>query len=596
MAPGEPGRRQSLWIPATVLVTLAIIVAATLVLLGPAPVACGSGGATRSMALRFLIVAPRAPDDAAAYWRDILGRAGVPHDVLRPSMRAPLTPAALTRGPVGRYQAIVIAGSALDEMAPAERAALVDYERRFGVRRVSAFPSGGTAVALGLRGAAPLDGVVARLTADGREAFANLRGPVPIERARVRRGSVARQARVRILLSAGRAPLMLSIRHDDGREELVDMVKQNPMRLHSQLLARDLIGWASRGVHLGVWHSYLAVQVDDVLLANLRWDADRDSISDRRRVIMTAADLARAASWSRDRGIRLDLGINASGATSPARDCTPLGRAIIARRAQFGFFNHTYNHLNLDEEDAATITGEILRNVTWAQSNDIPLDPGVLVTGEHSGLANPRLPTALRRTGVRWLATDASAKTAPSRLGYATTVARHPSNIYYDAATRAELLDEYNHRNHDGCRAPRECLPRPATWAEFLRDESRRLLALVLYNDPRPLFVHQSNLAAEGTLYPILDRVLRAYRTTVRAPLLQPTLDESGRALGRQRHWREGQADVVAWRAADRLFLRARRRLDIPVTGLVTDPRRRGGQANWIAVNPDTTKILRIIR
>lgn len=593
LARGRRTRPSWIWFPASIAAGLALAAAALLGLAGPTPVACAAGPGAASTMLRFLVVAPDGPDATTAYWRDALGRAGVPYDVLVPSKRAPLTFAGLARGTSGRYQAVVVARSALGALAPGELAALEDYERRFAVRRISSGPESPSARADPLN-AQTLSGT-AWLTREGRRVFPGLRGPVPVSDARVAGRALGSRPAGSVLLRAGTTPLLSEVRHPDGRQELVDGLVQDPERLHSQLLAPGLIAWASRGVHLGLWRHHLSVQVDDVLLAAFLWDrrAKRPGRPGRAgRVIMTPADVDRAASWSDRAGLRLDLGINASGAESHGGDCTELGQAVIAHRDDFGFFNHTYEHLNLDDAAEGTIVAEIGRNAAWARRNGIPLDPAEVVTGEHSGLANPELPSALRAAGVRWIAADAADSLQVGRRGPAITVPRYPSNIYFDVATRAELLDQYNHRYVGGCRRPVSCLPRPATWDELLRDETGRLLRLVLGNDPRPLFVHQNNLAAQGTLYPFLDEVLRAYRRSVRAALLQPRLAETGRDLLRWRRFRERREGLVAWRAGDRLFLHSPRAVEVPITGLRDGALYGGRRSGWVTVPAGVKTIL----
>ena len=74
-------------------------------------------------------------------------------------------------------------------------------------------------------------------------------------------------------------------------------------------------------------------------------------------------------------------------------------------------------------------------------------------SGEHSGLTvrpqqpidNPFLGPALATVGVRYTASDASRETASRAVGTGTvTVPRHPMNIYYNAGTYRDEVDEYN--------------------------------------------------------------------------------------------------------------------------------------------------------
>jgi hypothetical protein len=136
------------------------------------------------------------------------------------------------------------------------------------------------------------------------------------------------------------------------------------------------------------------LQIDDVLLPNHGWDAASHTIDmDPKAMIrMTPDDAARAARWSRSRDLRIYLVCNGAGSERHARvagiDADPLLSSLLARRDEFGWINHTYEHVNLDDASRATIEADIERNRSWAQRVGIDLEVGALITGEHSGLAN----------------------------------------------------------------------------------------------------------------------------------------------------------------------------------------------------------------
>lgn len=85
---------------------------------------------------------------------------------------------------------------------------------------------------------------------------------------------------------------------------------------------------------------------------------------------MTPEDATHAAAWARARGLRLDLVSNRAGseryAREPGLEVDPLLRTILARRDQFGWINHTYEHRNLDVASRAIIEAGIARNLRWA--------------------------------------------------------------------------------------------------------------------------------------------------------------------------------------------------------------------------------------
>jgi hypothetical protein len=66
------------------------------------------------------------------------------------------------------------------------------------------------------------------------------------------------------------------------------------------------------------------------------------------------------------------------------------------------------------------------------------------VTGEHSGVENPNMPSALNATGVTTFAQDASRQPRQYSLGGALGAPRYPSNVYYNASNWPDELNEYN--------------------------------------------------------------------------------------------------------------------------------------------------------
>ena len=136
------------------------------------------------------------------------------------------------------------------------------------------------------------------------------------------------------------------------------------------------------------------------------------------------------------------------------------------------------------------------------------------------------------------------------RSGSALTVPRYPMNVYYNVGTAEEITDEYNWiytSKADGGSGVCEnnptstCLDDPldtATGFEsyILPQEARTALGHAVGNDPRPHYVHQSNLAEDRLLYPVLDKVLADYRALYadNAPLENPRQSAVGTELKRR--------------------------------------------------------------
>ncbi|MGP4111852.1 hypothetical protein ACTWP5_13160 [Streptomyces sp. 4N509B] len=394
--------------------------------------------------------------------------------------------------------------------------------------------------------------------------------------------------------------------HDGGLRDLVVTFDYNAYQQQFHLLARGIVDWLTDGVRLGQSRYYFSVHIDDVLGGDSRWSAEHDCTAGDAGcpatparyppIRMTADDARNAEQWQRDNGLHLDMAYNA-GLGEEWREANggvdPLAEEMLASRESFRWLNHTYGHLflgcvrdysvdpwrcatNPDGStrwvDQDTIAQEIRRNLDWAAAHDVTVDATELVTGEHSGLArapeqpedNPNLAPALAENGVRWIASDNSLETEQRAVGEALTVPRHPMNIFYNTGTEAEQVDLYNWiytRTEDGgsgaCESDDSCLPEPLdpeTGFEgyIVPTESRIALDHVLAGDPRPHYVHQSNLAEDRLLYPVLDRLLARYDALFgeSAPLVNPSQREAGEEMARRAAWRRALAEdrVTAYR------------------------------------------------
>ncbi|MFE6338955.1 hypothetical protein ACFVOK_38050 [Streptomyces sp. NPDC057798] len=408
-----------------------------------------------------------------------------------------------------------------------------------------------------------------------------------------------------------RGSLVGEYRHD-GRRELVVTFVYNRHQQQFRLLARGIVAWMTGGVHLGASKNYFAVHVDDVFAADDRWNTELnctpgdvdcpDGAGTPDPIRMTPADVAHAADWQDGHGFTLDLAYNGAGSVEHREDnggADPLADRFLADRAEFRWINHTYTHAFLGcEQDTTvvpwrcatepdgtvrwvgrdTVTDEIATNRAWGRGVGLPLQDDELVTGEHSGTRvlpqqtadNPHLAPALADTGIAWLASDNSREPQQRQVGGAATVPRHPMNVFYNAGRSAEQVDEYNWiytgRAQGGsgiCEdnpATSTCLTEPldtATgYAQYIVPlETRTALGHVLAGDPRPHFIHQSNLAEDRIAYPVLDGVLDGYAALFAAdtPLVNPRMKEIGAELQRRAAWRSALGDgrVTAYRIGE---------------------------------------------
>lgn len=461
----------------------------------------------------------------------------------------------------------------------------------------------------------PVDGLAATVTDAGRDgAFGYLRGPLELDdvapsvdeswgylstplAADPRGGTFVPLVTATVPGSGGQGSLIgqYSV---DGREQLVLTFASNAGQQHWRVLSHGIVTWLTRGVTTAYSRNFFSLHVDDVLLPDARWSTTGDcTIGDDcdpvahpedapgATIRMTPADVVRWRSWEAANGIALDVVYNGSGtaeAQAETGTTDPLTTELLRSPRDFRWINHTYTHPYLgcvkNETttpwscattptgatrwvSTSTISKEISDNITYARLRGIPIDRAELVTGEHSGLRslpqmptdNPNLPTALALNGIRWVASDASRERDPRAAGPATTVPRHPMNIYYNTGTEVEAADEYSWvygSVADGGSGLCERFPEQTTciapldpqtgFDEYIRPlETRIAYSHIVDNDARPHYVHQSNVTEDRIIYPVVDAALATYRATfaANAPLVNPTMTQAGTQLVDQTAW-----------------------------------------------------------
>ncbi|MFK4102817.1 hypothetical protein ACI2L1_22570 [Streptomyces sp. NPDC019531] len=426
---------------------------------------------------------------------------------------------------------------------------------------------------------------------------------------------------------SGRGSLVGEYAHD-GRRELVVTFAYNQYQEQFRLLARGIVEWLTQGVHLGQSRNYLAVHVDDVFAPDSRWDTERNCTpgdfdcvggdgEGTTPIRMTAADAQYAAQWQQEHGFTFDMVFNAGSGEEWKEEnggTDALADQLLADKAQYRWVNHTYTHQYLGcvqdtttvpwscakNADGSTqymsqadISSEISNNYDWALAHGLPVDRSELVTGEHSGLRslpqqpddNPNLAGALAANGIEWTASDNSREPAQRSVGTSTlTVPRYPMNVYYNTGTDAEMVDEYNWiytSAADGGSGICEnnptstCLDDPLDAATgydeyIVPQEARTALGHVISNDPRPHYAHQSNLAEDRMLYPVLDTVLADYQALFadNTPVQNLAQAAIGTELQRRGAWKAAVdgGNVTAYRIGNIVTVTAPSGTRIPVT------------------------------
>ena len=190
---------------------------------------------------------------------------------------------------------------------------------------------------------------------------------------------------------------------------------------------------------------------------------------------------------------------------------------------------------------------------------------GITVVGADASKAYPNPPTTQFGIGADYTGAQYAAS-ATFVDGTAQVAPRHPINIYYNASTEAQEVDEYNTLYlppslGGQCEASSTttCLTAPATFADIVNSVVTGMFQNILNNDPRPTYVHQTNLmgqppagpattgtppstpdtTGDGLLYSVLNPLLAEYHSyfTSAAPYQQLTLGAIGAVLAEQSAW-----------------------------------------------------------
>jgi hypothetical protein len=568
----------------------------------------------RGIRLNVLVITDGSPPSQAI--RRQLAVEGVPATVvnLRDSGRPRITRAFLIRGRgsarSGNFDGIVLPGATAPGqpprgLAPAEKTVLAAYERAFGVRQVDAYvPPTAEAGMSAPSYAGPLRGTATVTTAGARAGFGYLNrsfpfyggaaGPAPF--GYLAQPLLGGSGTVTPLLTAalphGAGAGTFVWQYDRaGRQQLKISFGYSYYLAQFRYLAAGIVAWLTRGMYLGYWRSYLNIGYDDVINADSQWStighcspggsACPPRTPETGTIRMTPSDVRYAVRWQQRHHFIMEFLFN-GGASARFRvhGTDRLTAALRPVARDFRWVNHTYTHANLGcHQDfsvapwrcarshgqvvwasTSLINSQISDNLAWARRNGIPVEAGVLATGEYSGLKilpqqpadNPNLIRALGPDKIRWIATDASRDPGMRRIGPAVSVPRHPIDVGYDVATVADEINEYNWYNtakRDGgsgrCQssAVTTCIKplNPRTgWASFILPRQVKIIfAAVLSNDPRPFFMHQSNLTGDRLGYPVMDLVLSAYRAVygASAPLANLPMSGDGIALDQQSRW-----------------------------------------------------------
>jgi hypothetical protein len=207
--------------------------------------------------------------------------------------------------------------------------------------------------------------------------------------------------------------------------------------------------------------------------------------------------------------------------------------------------------------------------------------------------------------------------------GTAQVVPRHPINIYYNASTEAQEVDEYN-TLYEPPSMGGECVPsstttcetHPANFAEIVNSVVAGMFQNMMNNDPRPSYVHQTNLmgqppvgpattgtppntsdtTGDGLLYSVLNPLLAEYGQyfTSTAPFEQLTLGAIANLLAEQSAWKAalGSGQVSGYIEGNKITTQNSGSVvvNVPLTGVPGVGSVYGGiQSGWTSIPAGTS-------
>jgi hypothetical protein len=546
----------------------------------------------------------------------------------RPTVNAAFLSDTVNSIPRAKFQAVILPNDN-PGLSANELSALHSYEVTFGIRQVDADAVPSANVGLNSPSyTGSLNGVTATAsTIAAGGAFSYLKGPIAFDAGSF--GSLAtpvdatKFASVVTTSSPANGSLVGVYSTRDLREEMVITTDYNFNQTQFRLLAHGIITWVTRGVHLGYNRNFFSLHVDDLFLPDSRWsttghctpgdDCPPGSPITTQDIRLTSTDLTNLINWQNANNFRITWAFNGSGSDQYITDngSDPVLTSVLANKANFTFVNHTFTHLYLGcvqdftvipwrcaggpttptWTSSTDINNEITQNISWAASKGIPINASELVSGEHSGLRtapqepsdNPNFISTLNADGILVTGSDDSREHDQRVIGTSTkTLPRHPMNVFYNVATAAEEVNEYNwiytsaadggsgictNNPSSTCIAP---LSESTGYQSYIVPTERDIaLQHILADDPRPHYAHQSNFAEGRIAYNVLDAILAKYNAEFASntPIVNPSMTQSSVQLSNMSAFNLNQSNVTAYTYNGELYANVNSgSLNVPVT------------------------------
>jgi hypothetical protein len=185
----------------------------------------------------------------------------------------------------------------------------------------------------------------------------------------------------------------------------------------------------------------------------------------------------------------------------------------------------------------------------------------------------------------------------------ATAIPRYPTNIYYNVATNAQQVDEYQTLYDLPTCTPvagvTTCNPAgtPFPISTIVASVDQGMFQHMMGNDPRPHYFHQTNLMSQttgpvtgkgdGLYYETMNPLLAQYNSyfASNAPIVQPTMAQTGTLLSEQANWAANSAVSGYIQGNQVTVTNSGGAVTLPLTGITTVGSAYGGtQSGWTSV------------
>jgi hypothetical protein len=229
--------------------------------------------------------------------------------------------------------------------------------------------------------------------------------------------------------------------------------------------------------------------------------------------------------------------------------------------------------LNFTDTNTGTSAATSTPSTTVNNASELPYEQNTSLTaafgaagikyfGSDASKPYPNPATGTFTTGTPPTTQYAAGSTFPD--GTATAIPRYPTNIYYNASTEAQEVNEYETIYDDPtCKAiPNVTTCNAAgtaiTMSTIVGQIDQNMFLHMMGNDPRPHYFHQTNLmgpstnvastgtppataatTGDGLYYETMNPLLAQYRQyfAANAPIEQPTMSQIGTLLTDQSNW-----------------------------------------------------------